>query len=373
MIFKLLFSLLFAQNLCDQVIPLAPDYQALDARIQKKIADASNLAPVASEADSVLSKLIAAKSPILLDWLKKRELMSAKEETIAKEWRKYYLDNFILSRYPSDNKRINNGVENLFLEIANLAFPKVYQQKIEKLLVQVQKDAKAMVENWPIEPTQQKQIIQKIASLKLYWFEKLQGTRFEQKPLEFVRWGVAYDPIHHEINMGVLAKRYPSDANLYAVLAHEMGHAMDPCRWGAYFNGPSPFTKLHSCLRQDKSVAAKKRDDSQMQQALKSQLLTPAMAQSLKENPTCNRSFYPAVGVQKDQLAEAFADWFSAEVFAKSTFLGQHPRPDLCASNELQAGSSYLPNHDRLAKIYGAQPLIAAKWKTPTPPFHCPL
>ena len=79
---------------------------------------------------------------------------------------------------------------------------------------------------------------------------------------------------------------------------------------------------------------------------------------SLKKHLTCNRSFYPPEGTQKEQSLEIFADWFSAEVFAHSEYSSEFPRPDLCAKRPLSEGSSYLPNATRLNKIYFAHPKL---------------
>ena len=99
------------------------------------------------------------------------------------------------------------------------------------------------------------------------------------------------------------------------------------------------------------------------------------MATSLKNNPTCNRSFYPQVGSQKDQINESFADWFSAEVIAQSPDdITKDLRSDLCREKELTQGSSYVSNIKRLQAIYLSQVKIQKMLKLPETGFkYCTL
>ncbi len=372
MIALLFLSFLWATPICDNQIVINSNYPELQKFIDKKIKDSSHLVAIASEADAVLSKLIANKSPVLLSWLEKRDLISAKEEEIANQWREYYFENFVLNQYPTNNTKINRSVENLFEQISTRAFDSAFKTKLENILKDVKKQAKDLVLSWVLEIKDKQKIIHKIDTVQLYWFDKIEGSPFEKAPLEFLRWGLAYDPPQNRINVGVEAKSYSSDANYFAVIAHEIGHSIDPCRWSFYFQSPNPFTKLISCLRSDKGAQAKERNDDKMNWAIENHKLTQEMADSLKEHPTCNRSFYPPEGTQKDQILETFADWFSAEVFAKSTYNNQFPRPDLCENKKLSSGSSYLTNTDRLMKVYLSHPNILKKLK-PKPNHYCQL
>lgn len=362
-----------ASTLCDHVSAVHPSYQELEKKIDQRLENASNLVHVASEADGVLSKLIAAKSPVLLSWLDKRELMAAKEEKIAQEWRKYYLNNFIFPQFPTKNEKVNSTIENLFSEIDSLAFTKPHRDKIISLFTQAKNDVKTVVSSWNLPRENKIKIIHRLDTLKLYWFEKLQGTRYSNKPLEFVGWGFAYDPTNNEINVGIHARKYPTDANIYSVLLHEMGHSLDPCRWSFYFQGSNPFNTVLSCLRSPESVVAKARDDSKMAESLQKKLLSNEMADSLKKNPTCNRSFYPPEGTQKDQILESFADWFATEVYATSSFKKELPRPDLCQDQKLMKGSSYLPNIERLLKIYLVHPELKNLGPKKQSAKYCPM
>ena len=70
-------------------------------------------------------------------------------------------------------------------------------------------------------------------------------------------------------------------------------------------------------------------------------------AEAMKLNPLCNKTYYPPVGTQKEQILEVFADWFAAEVVAQSKHLNANLRTDLCVKQELVSGSSYLSKHNR--------------------------
>lgn len=371
MIWSLFFSLLLAQSPCEKQTHTSPDYLELKSKIDKKIDSASNLVTIATEADQILSKLIAAQSPVLLTWLQKRQLLEKKEEEIAQEWRRYYLNNFIFDRFPSKNNGINTSVENLFSEINSMSFDEKTKKKFEDVFKKAKASVKKFVLSLPLLEDDRKKAIHRLDTINLYWFEKIAGTRYQSKPLEFIRWGMAYDPQHNEINMGVQARQYPSDANLFSVFAHEMAHSIDPCRWSFYIGTNNPFEKVIQCLRSDNSVAAKKRDDSKMQWALDKKVLNKEMADSLQKHLSCNRSFYPPKGTQKDQILESFADWLSAEAFAIGPYSNQFPRADLCQTKELMEGSSYPSNLARLEKIYLSQPQLQKLSKSKKPASHC--
>ena len=113
MIYLLFSAFLFANPYCaNPKDGIHPGYETLQKSIDQKIEQSANLVTVAKEADGILSKLISAKSPILMSWLEKRNLFNDPEEKIAKEWRKYYLENFILPKYPTKHPSLNNIVEN---------------------------------------------------------------------------------------------------------------------------------------------------------------------------------------------------------------------------------------------------------------------
>jgi len=144
-----------------------------------------------------------------------------------------------------------------------------------------------------------------------------------------------------------------------AVFAHEVGHSFDPCRWSAFYEGVWPFEKVGQCLRSDKSVGAKARDDSKLEAFQKAGRISSELGAALKANPTCNKLVYPPAGIQADQLPETFADWFSAEVISRYKNLDVSKlRLDLCEGKNLVEGSSYPANGLRQGKIYYAHPVI---------------
>ena len=353
-------AIAFASNsICNNIEWSHKNYPQLQEKIDDHIGRAANLVTISSEADKILSKLISNKSPVILSWLTKRDLTTAKEEVIAKQWRKYYLENFILNAFPSPNHSVNSSVEKLFADINQIAFTKEKKEHFSKIFNKAKKDALNRVRTWPIEDSLQKQIVDRISQIKLYWFHKLKGTRYQNKPLEFLKWGFAYDPLYNEINIGIAALKYPSDHNIYSVFIHEIAHSFDSCRWSAFFKGSNPFSNINDCLRGANSAGAKRRDDEKIDILFLSKKISQDMVDSLKLNPTCNPSFYPPLGTQKDQILEVFADWFSAEVLA-SHKEQQTPslRADLCEPYSLNSGSSYLPHQQRLERIYLTNPQL---------------
>jgi hypothetical protein len=373
LIFNILFTFLLANSVCPPQLPTSHEYAALEKEIEKKMRSASHLVPIAKEADKVLSQLLTNKSPVLIDWIEKRNLLSAKEQEIANEWRYYYLDQFILSQFPTPQSSVNNSVEKLFSDINQVAFSDEIKKKFKDSFIQAQKDSVDFIKKSNIEEASKKEILSRINSIELYWFEKLKGGRYQNKPLEFLRWGLAYDPIYNQINIGIMSRKYLSADSLYSVWIHEIAHSFDPCRWGAFLKSNNPFEKLYLCLRDSKAAGALKRDDLQMSLMLEHKKLSPEMAESLKQNPYCNRSFYPPEGIQKEQLPEVFADWFSAEVIAAHTIEPQKIRQDLCSQHELMAGSSYLSNQARLERIFYVQPQIKKTLNLDSNYKYCPL
>lgn len=368
-----LFPLLFAGDICDSVPATHPEFAKLETEVEKKLRKSSHLVTIASEADAVLAKLLSHKSPVLVDWINKRQLMNKKEEEIAGEWRFYYLNEFILSKYPTPTHAINTSVETVFEDINKLAFPQTEKTKIEAAFKRAQQDAVLFIKTLALDSDTESLLVKRIQDIELYWFSKLKGSRYQNKPLEFLKWGLAYDPPHNQINVGLYTRKHISTDSLYGVFAHEIGHAIDPCRWGAFIKVANPFTDLYTCLRQEKTAGAKPRDDSKMALMIKKNRLTTEMAQSLKDNPLCNRSFYPPVGTQKEQLVEVFADWFSAEVLAHSSQALKQIRPDLCRIKKISKGSSYLKHQQRLSRIYATQPQLQKKFGFISDFSYCPF
>ena len=347
-------------------VKVSDKYTWSQKMINEKINQLSNSTLIASQADNLLSKLIQAKSPVVINWISERGFDPEKDaEKIAVQWRQYFFKNFLLRTLPAENDKINQLVEKAFQEINETFLDKKYKSHLEKILEETKKLAIQRISSYEIESKNKSIIIKKIETIQIYWFQKIIGTKFEKKPLEFINWGIAYDPIPNEINIGMETLKYDSDSSLVAVLAHEIAHSFDPCRWTAFIGTKNPFKTVVSCLRSSKSVGAKKRDDSKIDLFVKMNRLTSEAAQSLKSNVYCNNSIYPPVGLQKEQILETFADWFSAEVVSEnSKYIDKTLRLDLCKNEELTPGSSYISNNDRLQKIYFANPKIAKKLNT---------
>ena len=330
------------------------------ADIEKRIESFAGKKGIALQADAMLSKLITAKSPIIVSWLKSRDLDSKSEEEIARAWRGYFARNFILSKYPHASAEIDGEIEKLVDETLATHLDKAFNERIESLFARAKKDAVAAVQAMEIGP--KKEILARIEQIKLYWPKSLKAARNNTIPLDLIDWGIAYDPVPNEINIGLGALAYPNDETYLAVFAHEIGHAFDSCRWGAFFSGPWPFEKVGQCLRSEKSVGAKKRDDAPLEKLVAAKKISSELALALKQNPTCNKLAYPPPGIQADQLPESFADWFSAEVMARMPSIEvKNLRQDLCDTRKLREGSSYPSNVDRLGRIYLAHPKLKSK------------
>ncbi|MBC7713494.1 MAG: hypothetical protein H7177_09150 [Rhizobacter sp.] len=332
-------------------------YVKVQKSVDEKLEQFANNKTIAASADAVLSKLITAKSPYVTSWYAKNDFKNKTEEQIAHAWRKDFAMNFLLMKYPQDDAKIDNEIEMVIDGLLKENLTPTYQAKMEKLFLTSKKLAIDTVSKMKLKESDV--IIKRIESIKLYWPKNLKSSRNNSMPLDLIEWGIAYDPVPNEINIGVGSLAYPNNETYMAVFAHEIGHAFDPCRWGAFFEGPWPFEKVGECLRSDKSVGAKKRDDSKIEEFLKSGKLTPDLATSLRENPTCNKFAYPGKGIQADQLPESFADWFSAETISHAKKMNARKlRLDLCEVKTLNAGSSYPDNQSRQDKIYFANPKI---------------
>lgn len=319
----------------------------------------SNQKTIAFQADQTLSRLISGKSKVITSWMQSRQLSSSSEDEIIKKWRRYYAENFVIRQYPSRDKKMNKMTENLIEGFYRKYIGSSVKSRYESIFRQAHKLAITKVNQMDLEKPARKQIVERLSQVSLYWMGDLAESPFRKKPLEVFSWGIAYDPVPNRINMGLEALQYTNDETIFAVFSHELGHVFDPCRWGAFFKGENPFSKVVECIRTSKSVGAQKRDDRFMSKMILERHLSKELALGLKVNPMCNRLEYPPIGVQADQLPESFADWFSAEVLSESPYLTNNLRSDLCQENKkLVPGSSYPNNRSRLDRIYLAHPKI---------------
>lgn len=335
-------------------------YHKIRKNIDKEIDKFVLNKAVVQESDSILDKLTKAKSPVIISWLNKPEHAGKSEEELVKLWRHYYAKNILLAKYPHENPTISREMAKTVDRIVKTNFKTSFKKRMQKIFSQVKSKAKDVIVSYRLQS--EKVILDRVNQIELYWPEKFAQAKNNSSPLDVIEWGIAYSPVENKINMGVLALLYPNDETYYSVFAHEIAHSFDSCRWGAFFEGEWPFAQVGDCLRTEKSIQAKKRDDSQLEILVKSGKLSQDLALGLKSNSTCTKTNYPPLGVQADQLPESFADWFSAEVIADFSKLSfKNIRQDLCEEKKLIAGSSYPTNKDRLEKIYFAHPLIKQK------------
>ncbi|WP_419171968.1 hypothetical protein [Halobacteriovorax sp.] len=334
--------------------------------IAKFKADMANAKEVAAVADEALSNLIAKKSPVVTSWIKRRKLDVNDPVNVARQWRLYYVDNIVLSSgtFSERPKVIQKLVDSEMSEVFSNLYTKEKKSLLKKSFDIAKRDAINVLKLLIGKDEAFKEIKERIEKITIFTPEKVIGTKVEQAPRDFLEWGFAYDPNSNQINVGLdgLNFAYPKyQASLVSLMAHEIAHSFDSCRFSGFYKNKNPFTSIQSCLRNTSSVGAKKRDDSQLAFLVQNNIIKKEVAQNLLANPTCNRSLYPLPGKQRDQLDEIFADWFSAEVVALSGIDLKNLRSELCLEKELSKGSSYISNEKRLAGIYLTQPTIAKK------------
>ncbi len=380
---SLFFTLLFFVFSCLPVVTYAQSksYEKLQNEFsaQKKLFVKNK--DIVAAADETLEKLLKAKSPAVLSWMQRRNLVSQSEDEIVKQWRQYYVDEFFINQYPFRNEsraeKLNKIYEQFVNGLNKKFFTSKYRKQIDDVFSKTKKQSLLVIEQMNLLPEQKKQLIKIVSGISLYWFDDFKASRFADKASEFLNWGVAFDPTHNEINVGLDILSYPdlefAHETLQAVFAHEMAHAFDSCRWSAFHEGVWPFSKVGDCLRGVGSVHALKRDDSMLDKMMQQHPEIAADVADLKKNNTCNSAKYPPVGVQADQLPESFADWFSAEVLASMISDIKVVRSDLQQDKELRKGSSYPKNQERLSRIYMAQPKIKKSLKLESDVVYCGL
>lgn len=357
----LLFSQLIKAEFC-QTPPSPHDFSKKEKILDNFIFDKT----IKDNSEQMLSRLILAKSPMITNWIKNRNLNPEKEaEKIAIEWDKYYGINFILAKFPSDNSIINQKITNTIDTIIKEYYTKAAHEKFEQSFTEIKTKSIAIIESYPVEKKIKELLIEKINKIKLFWPIQLAHSKIEKAPLEFIDWSLAFDPKNNEINVGLNAFNY-NDESLKAAFAHEIAHVFDSCRWSQFETIEWPFNKIGNCLRE----FAQKRDDKVLETLYKNGKIDIATYTFVKSNPTCNNSIYPPIGVQGDQLPETFADWFASEVMSKENITTSF-RNDLCNNLPLNPGSTYLSNKDRLEKIYGSNPNIASIFKVKSIIKHC--
>lgn len=364
----LLLQNLYAQNFqCQYLSPTPFENYIVDYNKQlEKIAINKPMAPLA---DKTLSKLLTAKSPIIMNWLATRKLSQAPVEKIAQQWRLYYTRHFILNNFPSKNLKINKVTEGL---VDGLLPEHISLKKYKNLFKEAKKLSLKTIEQWGVDKKTKQNIQQRVAKIQLFWPVPFNKAK-EKSALDVMEWSVHYDPISNQVKMGAQVLKYPNDATVVAVFAHEIGHSIDPCRWGAFMTTKNPFEKLYSCLRSPNAAGAKPRDNKQLEKLKKLGQISNDKYTMMKISPYCNKSFYPPKGFQKEQLNETFADWFSAETIAESKYLQVGLRSDLCEDKSITAHSSYIAYIDRLKKVYFAQPKIANALKVKSTANYCKL
>lgn len=321
---------------------------------------------IREESESILSKLITAKSPFIYNWIKKENLNPINDsEEIARRWFFYYSKNLVIATYPKNEQVINELVEKYFDKAIKDRFPPQKKSELNELLRIEKLNAINTIVQYPFSKEQKSALVERINAISFYWPTQLRGSKFENFPLEFFDWSFAYDPKTNEINIGFNAPI--ENLNLTRViLLHEIAHSFDSCRWNQFSKLEWPFLKVGQCLRE----FAAPRDDSKIKKMLEDKKISKSEYEFFIENPTCNNSKYPPEPLQADQLPESFADWFSA-LAVNEQIIDNDFRRDLCIDKVQKSGSSYLKNRDRLFKIYLSNKKIQEKLKHSSNYLEC--
>lgn len=346
----------FAKDHCE-AYQLPANFLKMQSQVNQQIAHFAQKKKIAINADEAMTKLMKVGSPILKNWMNQPRFANSTDDEIVREWRLDYAKNYLLAGYPTGKSDLDREISSLVnRQIHSFLTPKL-KKNLEGLFAVVKENSIKKIEQYGFSEKQQ--VLKKIKEIKIYIPDQLKGMKKNMTILDLLYWGIAYDPQTNEINIGLNVLSYPNDESVMAVFAHEIAHAFDSCRWSASFTGNWPFEKVGNCLRSEQSVVAKKRDDRSLEVLVKQGVIPSDVADNLRKNPTCNKSFYPPQGIQSDQILESFSDWFSAEVVSIIPRINlKNIRKDLCEKQTLSVGSSYPENSDRLRLVYGAHPRL---------------
>lgn len=302
-----------------------------------------------NDGQRIFNKLKSNKNKFIIDWESKLVAESTKDA-----WTEFYITNFVMSESNKKNLRNDAFLSELYKASYNKIFSKERFELIKRVFTDIKNDSYKMLDKWPIENKAKLYIKNKIKNISIYRNILFEKSKFKGMPKEFFLWGVSYDPLRNEINLGLNSLEYRTYDQLYSVLSHEIAHSFDSCRWSAFAaNIESPFIGINQCLRSDISgIGAKKRDDSRLKELHLKGELTEELYMSLRKNKTCNKSVFPPQGAQRDQLDEVFADWFSSTLMGISKRQFSNIRSELCHHKKLSQGSSYTSNNRRLRFLY---------------------
>ncbi len=323
MILLFFVQILWADSFFCQKDFVARGFSKIESDIETKISQAASLVTIAEQADKALGQLLATKNSVLISWLEERKLIEAPEELIASHWRRYYLQKFILGQFPTPNPKVNRSVENLFSQINQTVFTPSVKKNISTLFKKAKADAIKQVNSWTIDKKTKKEMTLRLEKVRLYWFEKLRRTVFQNKPLEFLNKSLSYDPKSNQVNVGVPILRYPNDESLFGVFLQTLARIFNPDRWSVFFKGQNPFVPVQNCLKKNSGTNDKK------------------------------------------QVQKIFTYWFSAEVFTKSAYLRENLRMNLCDKSP--------ENKNNVEQIYGIQPRIKKELNLKTTGQYCSL
>ncbi len=370
MIFFLLVSTLWASNLCEN----HSSQQSMSQKISSRLDQAVNLVHIAQQADRVLGQLTKSKSPVLLSWLEQKKLTLSKEDEIAKEWRKYYFDQFILRKFPTPHPPVNQTVESLFKELREQTITAETQKKLQNTLILAREKIETYLATLShIDEVTRSKIVDRLKNIKILFIDQLKGSRFQNHPLAYLDLTLDYDHDSQSISVGPMIDDFKNDdAALLALMIYQISQSFDPCQWSLLNWGENPFLTVLKCLRENKSVLAQPRNDSHIDHLLKSQRLNAEQVQKLKAHPFCDWSFYRSPKIQQDEINSAFSHWVTAEIISQSPQISEAFFKPFCQLQNQwpQVFGTHL--EDPMSKIYSPNPHVKLQWKTKVL-HYCPI
>ncbi|WP_417335290.1 hypothetical protein [Halobacteriovorax marinus] len=313
--------------------------------------------------DQLLSKAstesFKSKKDFLTKWAASSELSPDKQSDIILEWREQFLMGVLLPSYRQLSSTQKSVLDQAFKDLHDFTFPEEIKRSYEDIFEQAKMLSYSLIDSQKF-PKEVNMILKgNIARIKINWIDSIKGSQFIENPLKYFETGILFNPKYHILTIGQLASKYTDGDTILSVMIQQIAQSISPCRWSIlYGNRKYPYAKVVECLQSPKSIYAKSRDDSKINQYLKEKKITQEQKNALLKYPSCNTPFYPTNGIQHDQTNIAFTDWFSSEAISQFSKLSPKFREDLCSIGSATTLQAYPPNFERLVRIYFANEKI---------------
>ena len=104
-------------------------------------------------------------SKYVVSWMNKRDLKDKPEDEIVKEWRFYFAKNFVHTKYPSGDKKVDYSVEQLVDEILKENLKPDFVKRLEKLFQKAKNDSIETVKTMKV--AQKDDVLGRVSAIKL--------------------------------------------------------------------------------------------------------------------------------------------------------------------------------------------------------------